>query len=134
MAKKIICSIKTPEKNVYDGEADHTVIEAHDGKRGFLINHTPFITTLGNGEVRIHNDDNVRSFYVEGGIVEMLDNRLSVLAENSYSKEQLNRDEINGKLISLVETSKGKDPLSDEGNRVQSELARLKARKMFISK
>jgi F-type H+-transporting ATPase subunit epsilon len=135
MTAKIHCSIMTPEKFVYEGESDHTVIEAFDGKRGFLINHTAFVTRLGYGEVRIHNGDDLVSLYIEDGIVEMLNNRLSVLAENAFYKEDLKRDVINKKLENLNEMMKAaKDPLSDEGKRIDIELSKSRARLKYMSK
>lgn len=134
MSAKIVCRIITPEKFIYEGESDHTVIEAYDGKRGFLVNHTAFVTRLGYGEVRIHDGDSKVSLYVEDGIVEMLNNRLSVLAENAFRKEEMSRDEINKRITRLNEMAKANvDPLSDEGVRIQDELAKANARLKYIS-
>lgn len=135
MSSKINCRIITPEKFVYEGESDHTVIEAYDGKRGFMLNHTAFVTRLGYGEVRIHNGNDLVSLYIEDGIVEMLDNRLSVLAENAFRKEEISREEVNKKIDSLNDMAKEKvDPLSEEGLRIQNDLSRVKARLKYITK
>jgi F-type H+-transporting ATPase subunit epsilon len=91
---KIKCTILTPEKLFYEGELDLAVLEAHDGARGFLTNHCPMFSELGIGEVKLINGDSVENMVIEGGIVEIKDNKMIILAESAFKKSELNADII----------------------------------------
>jgi F-type H+-transporting ATPase subunit epsilon len=74
--------ILTPEKSVFDGEARLVSLPGSDGSLGILNNHAPLITTLTEGIVKIEGTDGkVQEFGVKGGTVEVLNNRVIVLAE-----------------------------------------------------
>lgn len=71
-----------PEKNVYQGEATSVVLPGLDGSLGILDNHAPLITTLTEGVIRVKTADGTeKEFPVKGGTVEMLNNKLTILAE-----------------------------------------------------
>lgn len=71
-----------PEQNVYDGEATSVVLPGLDGSLGILNNHAPLITTLQEGVIQVKTEDGkALAFEVKGGTVEMLNNKLTVLAE-----------------------------------------------------
>lgn len=74
--------ILTPEKSIFDGEARLVSLPGSDGSLGILNNHAPLITTLAEGIVKIEDTDGkVQEFGVKGGTVEVLNNRVIVLAE-----------------------------------------------------
>ena len=74
--------ILTPEKSVFDGEARLVSLPGSDGSLGILNNHAPLITTLAEGIVKVEDaDGKVQEFSVKGGTVEVLNNRVIVLAE-----------------------------------------------------
>ncbi|MCB0760273.1 MAG: ATP synthase F1 subunit epsilon [Flavobacteriales bacterium] len=74
--------ILTPEKNVFEGEARLVSLPGSDGSLGILNNHAPLITTLAEGNVKVEGTDGkVQEFHVKGGTVEVLNNRVIVLAE-----------------------------------------------------
>jgi F-type H+-transporting ATPase subunit epsilon len=51
MALKV--SVISPEKTVYEGDADQVVAPAWDGQLGVLTGHAPMLVLLGEGELRI---------------------------------------------------------------------------------
>ncbi|MGL4369124.1 MAG: F0F1 ATP synthase subunit epsilon, partial [Spirochaetota bacterium] len=53
MSTTIHCSILTPEKVVFEGEADAVYVSAYDGQRGFLPGHAPMVVQLGIGMTRL---------------------------------------------------------------------------------
>lgn len=100
--KKIKCTILTPEKTFYEGEVDLAVVEAHDGTRGFLINHCPMFSALGIGALRLRTGDSTEQFYVEGGIAEIIDNKMIILAESAMNISDLNKSDIQKEMDELV--------------------------------
>ena len=73
--------IITLEKHIFDGEADLVQLPGTDGLFEILKNHAPMIAALGKGKVKIGNDNNLKFIEINGGIVEVLNNRILVLAE-----------------------------------------------------
>lgn len=74
--------IVTPEKNIYSGEAEELVLPGTDGSFGVLKDHAPLIATLQKGEVKITDNSNKEHvFEILGGVVEVLQNKVIILAE-----------------------------------------------------
>jgi F-type H+-transporting ATPase subunit epsilon len=73
--------ILTPETTLFDGEASYVGLPGSDGSLGILDNHAPLITTLRKGEVTLKIDGKDTQFDVKGGTVEVLNNKVVILAE-----------------------------------------------------
>jgi F-type H+-transporting ATPase subunit epsilon len=74
--------IITPEKSIYKGEIASAVFPGSEGSFGVLPNHSPIISTLKNGEIKIVDSDKKEAaFSVNGGVVEISNNKIIVLAE-----------------------------------------------------
>jgi F-type H+-transporting ATPase subunit epsilon len=132
MIRKINCSILTPEKTIYEGSIGFAVVQAHNGEMGFLYNHAPLVSELGIGEIRLRDENKTDYFIVEGGIVEIRGNRMIVLAENAYTKDELNAAEIENRLKSLKDREF--PPFSKEKLLIQVEEQKLKVRLKVASR
>lgn len=75
------CEVLTPEGAIYKGAASMVIVPGADGELGILPKHAPLISSLGKGRMRIKTGDSTQSWEVDGGFVEVLDNKVSVLAE-----------------------------------------------------
>ncbi len=75
-------TVISPEASVFDGEADAVVVPAHDGELGILDNHAPMMTTLGSGTLVLRTGGSERRFRVQGGFLQVVRNRVRVLAES----------------------------------------------------
>ncbi|MBQ4478297.1 MAG: ATP synthase F1 subunit epsilon [Bacteroidales bacterium] len=73
--------IVTPETSVFEGEATLIQLPGYDGLFEVLNNHAPMITFLGKGKVKIENDKETIHLNLDGGVVEVLSNKVLVLAE-----------------------------------------------------
>ena len=73
--------IITPEKRLFEGEADLVQLPGIDGLFEILNNHAPMIAALGKGRVKIGNKNEYNFIEINGGTVEVLDNKILVLAE-----------------------------------------------------
>ena len=74
--------IITPDKKLYEGEIKSAVFPGSEGSFGILNNHAPMIATLKNGNIELVEENNQKqSFTVNGGVVEILNNKVIVLAE-----------------------------------------------------
>ena len=73
--------IITPEKHIFEGDADLVQLPGSDGLFEILNNHAPMIAALGKGKVKVGNNNEYQYFEINGGVVEVLNNRILVLAE-----------------------------------------------------
>ena len=74
--------IITPDKKLYEGDIKSAVFPSSEGSFGILNNHAPMIATLKNGNIELVEESNQKqSFTVNGGVVEILNNKVIVLAE-----------------------------------------------------
>ncbi|MGB0166492.1 MAG: ATP synthase F1 subunit epsilon [Luteibaculum sp.] len=72
--------ILSPDKDIFKGEVSSIVVPAVDGSLGILDNHAPLISTLKKGSIEITGGEN-KSFPINGGVVEVLKNKVIILAE-----------------------------------------------------
>ena len=74
--------IITPEQKIYSGEVTMVNLPGSDGSFGLLENHAPIISTLKTGTIKVVEKDNAeKTFEVKGGVIEMNNNKIIVLAE-----------------------------------------------------
>jgi F-type H+-transporting ATPase subunit epsilon len=76
-------SVVSPERTLYEGQAESIVAPAFDGQVGILTNHAPMLTLLGTGELRLTSGGNTRTFTVSGGFLEVADNRVRVVTDRA---------------------------------------------------
>ena len=90
--------IISPDKSVFDEEIEMVIIPGTEGDIGVLSNHMPLITSLRLGNIYIYKDKKIiKKFLVNGGILEVLENRCTLLTEDisdSESKITSNDDEL----------------------------------------
>ncbi len=75
--------IITPDKKVFSGEVTSVTVPGADGQFQMLNNHAPIISSLGKGKVKVKTAKETLEFSVNGGVVEMMKNKVVVLAEST---------------------------------------------------
>ncbi len=74
--------IITPEATLFQGEATYVFLPGSDGSLGIMKNHAPLISSLKKGTLRIKDQAGKEmKFEVKGGTVEVMKNKVVVLAE-----------------------------------------------------
>jgi F-type H+-transporting ATPase subunit epsilon len=73
--------IITPDKKLFEGSIKSAVFPGSEGSFGVLNDHAPLIGTLKAGKVELIDDNNNKiDFEITGGVVEILKNKVIVLA------------------------------------------------------
>jgi F-type H+-transporting ATPase subunit epsilon len=72
--------IITPDTELFSGEVDTVVVPGSDGEIGILNGHAPLVSSLNEGKVKIQIDNEEKFFEVKGGVVEVLNNNVIILA------------------------------------------------------
>ena len=76
--------VVSAESSIYSGEASFIALPGESGELGILPGHTPLITRLRPGSVRIEKLDGSEEFvFVAGGILEVQPNAVTVLADTA---------------------------------------------------
>jgi F-type H+-transporting ATPase subunit epsilon len=74
--------IITPDKKLFEDDVKSVILPGIDGSFGILDNHAPLISALKKGEVKAtDNNSTHHKFEINGGVVEVLNNKVIVLAE-----------------------------------------------------
>lgn len=81
-------TIITPDRQVFEGEVDSATFPGEDGSFQVLNNHAPLVSALGKGLIRYQGQDGNASVTVEGGVVEVLKNTITVLAERVLNEAE----------------------------------------------
>jgi F-type H+-transporting ATPase subunit epsilon len=75
--------IVTPDQKLFEGEVRHVQLPGKEGLFGILDNHAPIVSTLVKGRIKVEvNGGDIQLFEIEGGVVEMNNNKVIVLAES----------------------------------------------------
>ena len=76
-------AVISPERLVFEGEADAVVAPAFDGEVGILTGHAPMMTLLGRGALRVTQGGDARRFAVDGGFLQVVDDVVRVVTEKA---------------------------------------------------
>ena len=77
----MLLEIITPDKTVFSGQVTAVQFPGSEGSFGVLKNHSPLISTLKKGKIKVTTGTTNTEFEVKGGVVEVLNNKITVLAE-----------------------------------------------------
>jgi F-type H+-transporting ATPase subunit epsilon len=95
MTTTIKVDIVSAEKEIFSGEVEMVFAPAAMGEVGIAPGHTPMVTSLAAGEVRIkHTDGSEESFYVSGGMLEVQPKVVTVLSDTAQRAEDLDEAAI----------------------------------------
>ena len=87
------CVIVTPEQQVLDESLSQAILPAHDGLIGVLSGRAPLLVKLGQGPLRVDvAGGQTHHFYVEGGVAQMKDNRLTILTNEATPANEIDAE------------------------------------------
>ena len=90
MAMTIHVDIVSAETEIFSGPATMVFAPAEMGEVGITPRHTPFLTYMKGGEVRVQTPEgDERFFYVSGGILEVQPHVVTVLADTALRAKDL---------------------------------------------
>jgi F-type H+-transporting ATPase subunit epsilon len=93
MAAKLFLEIVSPERQYVSMEVDEVYAPGAEGDLGILPDHTTFFCALRQGEFRYSIGGNVEYVALEGGFLEVRDNKVTVLADGAELGKDINIEE-----------------------------------------
>lgn len=87
---ELVVQLVSPERVLFEGDAEMVVCRTSDGEIAFLPGHVPFVGALGIAKVRVLLADATEVVAaVHGGFVEVSNNRVTILSDVAELVEQL---------------------------------------------
>ncbi len=75
--------IVTPERMAYSDDVDMVLVPGIEGEMGILPHHTPLVSLLGLGELKIRKGGQEESFAIVGGFLQVRPDKVVVMAETA---------------------------------------------------
>jgi F-type H+-transporting ATPase subunit epsilon len=128
MANTIHVDVVSAEESIFSGEAEFVVLPGEAGELGIYPRHTPLITRIRPGSVRIRvpGEPEEQLIFVAGGILEVQPNVITVLADTAIRGRDLDEAKARDALERAEEArrnAKGKEEIAA----VEGEVATLAA-------
>ena len=93
MPDKIHLEIVSAEEQLFSSDVEMVFAPAEMGEVGISPKHTPLITRLKPGDVRAQiNKDQIQTFFVSGGILEIQPNEVTILSDTALREEDLDEE------------------------------------------
>jgi F-type H+-transporting ATPase subunit epsilon len=91
MANTIQVDVVSAEEQIYSGQAEFVILPGVDGELGIYPRHTPLLTQIKPGALRIKipNEAKEELVFVQGGFLEVQPNLVTVLADTAIRAKDL---------------------------------------------
>jgi F-type H+-transporting ATPase subunit epsilon len=122
--RQLFCRVITPEEVIYDGEADLVVARIADGDLGVLVDHSPLVSTVEVGEVRIREGDEQHVYATSDGFFKVSENLVQVLVEEAVSVEDIDVDAAESRVEEAERELSEVSEEAEDRDRVVAELER----------
>jgi len=125
--------VATVEREVYRGEAEFLVAPGAAGELGIMPKHTPLISALASGELRITNGETVDEVFVSGGFIEVQPDMITILSDSAERVSDINE------AAAIEAERKAKEALETKNADVdyakaEAELSMMTARLLWLKK
>ena len=77
------------ERSLFEGDVDFVLANGADGELGILPRHAPLMTILKPGALKIRHGGNEELLFVGGGFLEVLPDRVTVLADVAEHADEI---------------------------------------------
>jgi len=133
MAATMEVLVATVEREVYRGEAEFLVAPGAAGELGIMPKHSPLISSLASGELRITNGDTVDEVFVSGGFMEVQPDMITILSDSAERASDIDEAaavEAERKAKEILETNQGDVDYA----KAEAELAMMTSRLLWLRK
>tara|TARA_B100000029_G_C16764772_1_gene663211 strand:+ start:43 stop:459 length:417 start_codon:yes stop_codon:yes gene_type:complete len=113
--------IVSAEREIFSGLAEMIFAPAVEGEIGVAPGHAPLLTLLGPGEVRVKiSEVEEASFYISGGMIEILPRMVTVLSDTAERAEDLDE-------AAVQEAREAAEKMLEEGGGAAMDYAKARA-------
>lgn len=123
-------TVVSAEQKIFSGSVNSIQVSGIEGELGILAGHTPLLTAIKPGIVRIISEQQEEVIYVSGGFLEVQPNTVTVLADTAIRGEELDQERILAAKRQAEENVKNHhndDNYTRMAVKLEKELAKLRA-------
>ena len=91
--EKLSLEIVAPEKMVMTKKVDMVTISGAEGDFGVLPGHAALVSSIRPGFLEIEDNKDIEKLFIAGGFIEVLEDKVSILATEVLSSEQIDVSE-----------------------------------------
>lgn len=110
----IYCEIVTQEQILFQGEADLVILPGMAGEIGILPHHSPLLTVLKYGIIRVRLAGEEKVFTVFGGVAEVQPDQITILADAADRLNEIDAEQAEEAKLQAERTLKRKSELSQD--------------------
>lgn len=126
MADTMQFDLVSPERSLASLQAAEVQIPGAEGDMTVLPNHSPVLTTLRPGIVKVSGPDGDADFVVTGGFVEISPEGVSVLAEQAHVGTEVKKADLEGVLsFAREQAEKAGDEDKSAAEKLVADMAQL---------
>jgi len=120
MADMVTMDLVSPEKLLLSADYEMVVVPGAEGDFAVMAGHTPITSSLRPGVISIYEGDTEKDrIFVNGGFVQVADDKITVLAEEAIHVVDLNRSDLEQHIQDVAEDIE--DATDDEVKRKAQE-------------
>ena len=123
---KLRLKVSTPDNIKFDEDAELVIMRCISGDMGIMANHMTCSAVLDYGVLRIFNDDSERKIAVYGGIAQMRDNVLTILANDAQWPEDIDLAQVE------AEREKAERRMRESTDDLQIQRDQIKMRRTLV--
>ena len=114
MSEEFKIEIVNPEQSfLLKEDVTEVVVPAFEGEMGILKYHISIISFLKPGIIKVFSKSGEENYYVEDGILEFIDNNLSVLTSSIFNIKDINKTKIS-ELLKQAEENSANSEITDQ--------------------
>jgi F-type H+-transporting ATPase subunit epsilon len=119
----LIYRIITPEKMVYDGEANLVMARIADGDIGVMVDHAPLVSSAEVGDVRVRDGEEFHVFATSDGFFKVAENLVQILVEEAVEAGEIDTDAA-GNQVEEAERELSEVSEDEDSDRKRAEIDR----------
>ena len=113
MAEMMRLQIVTPDEAFFDGEVSMVELNTADGEAGIYPKHIPMVVAVAPGVLKIHGADGVKKAALLSGFLQILPEKVTILAESCEWPENIDGKRANEARIRAERRLAEKNPQTD---------------------
>lgn len=87
---KFMLEIVTPDKRFFEDEVEMVIVRGQEGDLGILKGHTPLVTPLDIGRIKIKQNGEFREAAIAQGYVEIAKEKTTIITDSSEWPDEIN--------------------------------------------
>jgi F-type H+-transporting ATPase subunit epsilon len=123
-------SFISQEKTLFEGEAKMVVMDGQEGQLGIVNGHSPLLTILKPGPVRMIQESGEEVFFTNGGFAEVQPESITILVDSAVRADDLDEAKIlkaKEEAEKLLKDKKDQKDFAEVSSQLNQSLSQLRA-------